>query len=77
MVAPASSQPGEALILQHPSPALPSEGCEHTLTGRGLRRGRGQERHCQLLVKPINSFGTTLAIQREEEALNSWPIRPR
>ena len=71
---PAAS--GKAPSPQVPSPALPLEGCEHVPTGRGPSRGRGREPHHQLLVKQMNSFGTALATQREEEALNSWPIWP-
>lgn len=44
-----------------PCPAV--GGVRAPAAGRGLRRGRGRERRCQLLVKPINSFGTALAIQ--------------
>lgn len=66
MAAPASSRPGEALSIR----LLPRRGED----GGGAGEGNGAA-SCSL--KPINSFGTALATQREEEALNSWPIRPR
>lgn len=66
MAAPASSRPGEALSIR----LLPRRGEDQGGAGDG--NGAAS---CSL--KPINSFGTTLATQRGEEALNSWPIRPR